>query len=62
MLAIREQWQSFMSKSPEMPADMFHGKGIVILAGGLTYMVPAWVNIHMLRRTGERLGAALQST
>lgn len=54
---IREQWQSFIGKAPPYPAETFHGKGIVILAGGLTYMVPAWVNIQMLRRTGRLFAA-----
>lgn len=44
-----------MSSAPAYPADMFEGRGIVILAGGLTYLVPAWVNIQMLRRTGRGL-------
>jgi hypothetical protein len=33
---------------------MFEGRGVVILAGRLQYMVPAWINVHMLRRTGDR--------
>jgi hypothetical protein len=52
--AIQSQWRAFASNSPEYPSGMFHAKGIVILAGGLTYMVPAWVNLRMLRLTGPR--------
>ena len=52
--AAREQWQRYVAEAPEYPAGMFQGRGIVILAGGLTYMVPSWVNIHMLRRSGRQ--------
>ncbi|KAK9798888.1 hypothetical protein WJX73_001325 [Symbiochloris irregularis] len=48
----QQQWQLFMATAPSYPEGMFRGKGITILAGGGQYMVPAWVNIHMLRRTG----------
>lgn len=53
ILAARAQWQKYMEEAPGYPEGMFAGKGIVILGGGLTYMVPAWVNVHMLRRTGS---------
>ena len=49
----KEQWQAFMLAAPPYPEGTFHGQGIAILAGGGRYMVPAWVNIHMLRRTGK---------
>ena len=51
-MRAQTQWRTFLRESPAYPVDGFSGRGIVILAGGLTYMVPAWVNIHMLRRTG----------
>ncbi len=31
---------------------VFHGRGVVMVGGGLRYLVPAWVNLHVLRRTG----------
>ena len=49
----RGQWQAFLTAAPEFRTDMFNGRGIVILAGRLQYMAPAWINIHMLRRTGD---------
>ena len=52
-MRAQTQWQTFLRESPAYPGEGFAGRGIVILAGGLTYMVPAWVNVHMLRRTGE---------
>ena len=52
-MRAQTQWRTFLRQSPAYPLDDFSGRGIVILAGGLTYMVPAWVNIHMLRRTGK---------
>ena len=55
----RRQWQAFMAEAPPYPATAFAGRGIVILAGGLTYMVPAWVNIHLLRRTGMLLPSCI---
>lgn len=54
-MRAQTQWRTFLRESPAYPPDAFEGRGIVILAGGLTYMVPAWVNIHMLRRTGVSL-------
>ena len=48
----RQQWQIFMATAPSYPEGVFRGQGIATLAGGGQYMVPAWVNIHMLRRTG----------
>lgn len=52
IMRAQTQWRTFLRGSPAYPSDDFAGQGVVILAGGLTYMVPAWVNIHMLRRTG----------
>jgi alpha 1,2-mannosyltransferase len=51
-MRAQTQWRTFLRESPAYPVKGFSGRGIVILAGGLTYMVPAWVNIHMLRKTG----------
>ena len=48
----KQQWHAFLQAAPSYPTEMFNGQGICILAGGNKYMVPAWVNIHMLRRTG----------
>ena len=56
-MRAQTQWRTFLRESPAYPAEGFAGRGIVILAGGLTYMVPAWVNIHMLRRTGVPLAS-----
>ena len=52
MEQARLSWQDFLRAAPAYPEHLFSGQGVVILAGGNTYMVPAWVNIHMLRRTG----------
>lgn len=52
----RSEWQRFMAAAPAYPERMFSGRGIVILAGGPKYLVPAWVNINMLRRTGAPAG------
>ena len=51
-MRAQTQWRTFLRESPAYPLEAFEGRGIVILAGGLTYMVPTWVNIHMLRKTG----------
>ena len=47
------QWQRFLLEAPEYPQGIFQGKGIVILAGGPQYLVPAWVNVRMLRKAGK---------
>lgn len=46
------QLETFQQGAPPYPKTLFKGKGIVLMAGGLTYFVPAWINIHMLRKTG----------
>jgi len=46
----RTQWRRFAAQTPEYPADLFTGRGIVTTGGGLKYMVPVWVSINMLRR------------
>ena len=46
------QLDTFQQGAPPYPNTLFRGKGIVIMAGGLTYFVPTWINIHMLRKTG----------
>ena len=51
--AARAQWQHFMTEAPDYPRNFFKGRGIAILGGGPQYMVPAWVNVHMLRATGK---------
>ena len=57
MAHARAEWQGFMAAAPAYPERVFSGRGIVILAGGPKYLVPAWVGINMLRRTGKLLGA-----
>ena len=51
----KAQWRHFLLESPDYPARLFAGQGVVILAGDIQYMVPAWVNVVSLRRAGEGL-------
>lgn len=50
---MQAHWKRFLLEAPEYPGGFFRERGIAILAGGPFYMVPAWVNIKMLRRAGE---------
>jgi hypothetical protein len=50
----QQQWRAFLAEAPAYPQGLFSGRGVAILSGGLQYMVPAWVNLHMLRLTGKR--------
>lgn len=50
--AAQAQLDIFQQQAPTYPKTLFQGRGIVIMAGGLTYFVPAWINVHMLRKTG----------
>lgn len=75
--AARRQWQAFLSAAPGYPQGQFRHRGIAIVSGSTPHMVPTWVTLHMLRRTGsvlrvelwfleaelptKRLGAALQA-
>ena len=47
----QRQWRGFLERAPPYPSTM-HGRGIVICGGGLKYIVPAWVNVQMIRRSG----------
>lgn len=51
--AAKVQWRQFLLEAPDYPSGHFQGKGVVILAGNLHYMVPAWVNVVSLRRAGR---------
>ena len=31
---------------------VFSGRGVVMVGGSLRYLVPAWVGLHVLRRSG----------
>lgn len=57
--SAQAQWQHFMLEAPEYPRGFFSGKGIAILGGGPQYMVPAWVNVHMLRAAGGCASAGM---
>ncbi|HXI21598.1 MAG TPA: hypothetical protein VNH46_10955 [Gemmatimonadales bacterium] len=49
-----ERAEEFLASLDEYP-DVYHGRGIVICGGGLTYFTNAWVNISLLRHLGCRL-------
>lgn len=53
-LAFRRASEKFIRTIPDRP-DSFAGSGIVICAGGIKYLVCAWVCINMLRKVGCRL-------
>ncbi len=52
--ALRKQWQDYAANIKPYPGR-FSGRGIVICAGGISYLTCAWVNISMLRKNGCRL-------
>ena len=52
MQQARRSWQDFLDRAPAWPDGAFRGQGVVTLAGGNTFLVPAWVMIHTLRRSG----------
>eukprot|EP00658_Telonema_sp_P-2_P029812 TRINITY_DN22618_c0_g1_i4.p1 TRINITY_DN22618_c0_g1~~TRINITY_DN22618_c0_g1_i4.p1 ORF type:complete len:870 (+),score=158.42 TRINITY_DN22618_c0_g1_i4:128-2737(+) len=50
----QEAWETFLLQARQLPPKLFSGqhsnsKGIVILGGGSTYFVSAWVDIIMIR-------------
>ena len=49
---IKEQVSAYRDQVPTYPAHLYKGRGIVIVGGGLKYMVSAWINVHLLRRAG----------
>ncbi|GFH10175.1 uncharacterized protein HaLaN_05442 [Haematococcus lacustris] len=51
-LELTQRVQHFKASLPPYPSQLFQAKGVVIIAGGLKYMVSAWISLHMLRRTG----------
>ena len=48
----RELLEASLEAPSPYPARRFSGRGIVLCAGGDVYFPCAWVNIHMLRRSG----------
>lgn len=62
MQRAQQQWRAFMVEAPPYPENDVGGRGVVILSGTLPYMVPSWVNIHVLRLTGAHLGRAVLGT
>lgn len=48
---LKTQWQDYINTISPYPGG-FHGKGIVICAGGAAYLTCAWINITMLRMNG----------
>ncbi len=53
-----ERAEEFVASIDDYP-DTYHGRGIVICGGGLTYFTNAWVCISMLRHVGCRLPVQL---
>jgi len=51
--AVRAALDAFLAAAPPFPpAGTFRGRGIVLVGGGLRYLVPAWIGVHMLRAAG----------
>lgn len=46
---IQDMWKKFADTVAEYPLNSYHGKGIVICAGGISYFTCAWVLITHLR-------------
>lgn len=51
---FKEASKNFIRRIPKYPGS-FVGSGIIICAGGMTYLTCAWVCINMLRKFGCRL-------
>jgi glycosyltransferase involved in cell wall biosynthesis len=52
-------FENLRENCEKFPAHEFSGRGVVIVAGGQTYLTCAWVCIHQLRRTGCTLPVEL---
>lgn len=50
--ALASDWIAAELPKQSYPADQFSGRGVVIAAGGLKYLVPAWVCVRALRHVG----------
>lgn len=55
---LRAEWTAYAHDIPPYPGT-FSGRGIVVCAGGYTYITCAWVNISMLRKSGCALPVEL---
>ena len=40
---------------PPYPPAAFSGRGVVMVGGGLHYLIPAWASLSVLRKSGEGL-------
>ena len=54
----RREWKEFVRNMKPYPGT-YEGKGIVICAGGFSYLTCAWINIKLLRKYGCRLPVEL---
>ncbi|PST83902.1 hypothetical protein C7T94_03915 [Pedobacter yulinensis] len=52
---LRNVWQKSVPNFPEFPSRRFSGKGIVIAAGGLSYLTCTYITLKNLRRSGCKL-------
>lgn len=52
---LRDHVRAVESELLPYPEGLFEGRGVVTIGGGLKYLVPAWVMINMLRRSGSTL-------
>lgn len=55
ILFLKEEWRNYLDSVPVYPSSKFHGKGIVMCAGGLQYFTCAWIAIKNLRSIGCQL-------
>src|ERR1035438_10861249 len=44
-----------LAAAGEYPQDRYHGRGIVIAAGGDRYLASLWVTVHAIRHVGCNL-------
>jgi len=51
IVQLRREWKKFVKQIPQYPGT-YHGRGIVICAGGLGYFTCCWIAIQAVRQLG----------
>jgi hypothetical protein len=50
--ALKAAFARLSRGMPAYPDAAFSGRGVVMVGGGLHYLGPLWVSLHVLRRSG----------
>lgn len=50
---LQNDWKDFIKNTDKYPEKNFHGRGIVICAGGINYFTCVWITIKVIRNINQ---------